>query len=219
MMMALASLPDEPTVLVPRRHPSATDGEDAGKAQSLGIRYAQGEVSLEEASRKLCNTCQPWRRLPVPRNGRHLPSGRGSPRSLTSPLRPQPQRFPRLAGPRSTLRPGHAPPQETRRHDQGSPHRGGSPQRHDRPRRLRRFYQPPHAPHCDRPSSRPATPRREGMGRGQPQDPALRGRPPQRSLQPHHRPTLLAGGVPEIMLKPAMPGFWKSTPSPSRAQP
>lgn len=58
MMMALASFPDEPTVLVPGGVTlSATDGEDAGKAQSLGIRYAQGEVSLEEASRKLCNTC------------------------------------------------------------------------------------------------------------------------------------------------------------------
>lgn len=58
MMMALASFRDLPCVLVPGGVTlAAIDGEDAGKAQSLGVRYAQGEVSLEEASRKLCNTC------------------------------------------------------------------------------------------------------------------------------------------------------------------
>jgi len=58
MMMTLASFPDLPTILVPGGVTlSATEGEDAGKAQSLGIRYAHGEVSLEEASETLCNTC------------------------------------------------------------------------------------------------------------------------------------------------------------------
>ncbi len=58
MMMTLASLGDMPTILVPGGVTlSPEEGEDAGKAQSVGIRYAHGEVSLEEASRTLCNTC------------------------------------------------------------------------------------------------------------------------------------------------------------------
>ena len=58
MMMALASFHDLPSILVPGGVTlAAIDGEDAGKAQSLGIRYTHGEVTLEEASRKLCNTC------------------------------------------------------------------------------------------------------------------------------------------------------------------
>jgi putative YjhG/YagF family dehydratase len=58
MMMALASFGDFPTILVPGGVTlSAKEGEDAGKAQSIGIRYAHGQISLEEASKTLCNTC------------------------------------------------------------------------------------------------------------------------------------------------------------------
>ncbi len=57
-MMALASLGELPVILVPGGVTlSATEGEDAGKAQSIGIRYSHEEISLEEASRTLCNTC------------------------------------------------------------------------------------------------------------------------------------------------------------------
>jgi putative YjhG/YagF family dehydratase len=34
-----------------------TDGEDAGKVQSIGARFAQGELSLEEASELGCRAC------------------------------------------------------------------------------------------------------------------------------------------------------------------
>ena len=58
MMMALASLGELPVILVPGGVTlSATEGEDAGKAQSIGIRYSHGEVSLEKAAKTLCNTC------------------------------------------------------------------------------------------------------------------------------------------------------------------
>lgn len=58
MMMALASLGELPVILVPGGVTlSAIEGEDAGKAQSIGIRYSHGEVSLEEAAKTLCNTC------------------------------------------------------------------------------------------------------------------------------------------------------------------
>ena len=58
MMMTLASFPDLPSILLPGGVTlSPEEGEDAGKAQSLGIRFAHGEVSLEEANEMLCNTC------------------------------------------------------------------------------------------------------------------------------------------------------------------
>ncbi len=58
MMMALAGARELPTVLVPGgvTLPPA-EGEDAGKVQSLGARYSQGEISLEEAAALSCRAC------------------------------------------------------------------------------------------------------------------------------------------------------------------
>ncbi|MBS0210484.1 MAG: YjhG/YagF family D-xylonate dehydratase [Planctomycetes bacterium] len=58
MMMALARAHDLPVVLVPGgvTLPPST-GEDAGKVQSLGARYAQGEVTLEDAQEYSCHAC------------------------------------------------------------------------------------------------------------------------------------------------------------------
>ncbi len=58
MMLALAGTPDLPCVLVPggvTLPPSA--GEDAGKVQSIGARYAHGEITLEEAAAAGCSAC------------------------------------------------------------------------------------------------------------------------------------------------------------------
>lgn len=58
MMMALAGTRDLPTVLVPggvTLPPS--DGEDAGKAQTIGARFANHQITLEEASEIGCRTC------------------------------------------------------------------------------------------------------------------------------------------------------------------
>jgi putative YjhG/YagF family dehydratase len=58
MMMALAEMRDMPTILVPGGVTlSPSDGEDAGKAQSVGIRYAHGEIAKEKAEEILCRTC------------------------------------------------------------------------------------------------------------------------------------------------------------------
>jgi putative YjhG/YagF family dehydratase len=58
MMMALASMPDHPTVLMPGGTTLAAEGgEDAGKAQSLGARFAHGDVTLEYAAEAACRTC------------------------------------------------------------------------------------------------------------------------------------------------------------------
>jgi putative YjhG/YagF family dehydratase len=58
MMMALAATQDVPTVLAPGGVTLAPEqGEDAGKTQSLGARYAHGEITLEYAAEMACRTC------------------------------------------------------------------------------------------------------------------------------------------------------------------
>ncbi len=58
MLMALAAMHDLPTVLVPggvTLPPS--DGEDAGKVQTIGARYAHGGMTLQEAADMGCRAC------------------------------------------------------------------------------------------------------------------------------------------------------------------
>lgn len=58
MLMALAAMKDLPTVLVPggvTLPPS--NGEDAGKVQTIGARYAHGEMTLQEAADMGCRAC------------------------------------------------------------------------------------------------------------------------------------------------------------------
>lgn len=58
MMMALASMHDLPCVLVPGGVTLlASDGEDAGKVQTIGARFAHGVMTLEEASDMGCRAC------------------------------------------------------------------------------------------------------------------------------------------------------------------
>ncbi len=58
MMIALASTHDLPCVLVPGGVTlPPEEGEDAGKIQSIGARYAHGEISLEYAADVGCRTC------------------------------------------------------------------------------------------------------------------------------------------------------------------
>ena len=58
MMMALASCGSLPTVLVPGGVTLLPDeGEDAGRVQSLGARYAQQQITLEYAAEVGCRAC------------------------------------------------------------------------------------------------------------------------------------------------------------------
>ena len=58
MMMALAAMHDLPCVLVPGGVTlPATEGEDAGKVQSIGARFAHGEITLEKAAELGCRAC------------------------------------------------------------------------------------------------------------------------------------------------------------------
>ena len=58
MMLALAASGNLPSVLVPGgvTLPPA-QGEDAGKIQSIGARFAHGEITLEEAADAGCHAC------------------------------------------------------------------------------------------------------------------------------------------------------------------
>ncbi len=57
-MMAIVAMRDEPTILAPGGVTlAAEDGEDSGKAQTLGARYAHGEITLEYAAEAGCRTC------------------------------------------------------------------------------------------------------------------------------------------------------------------
>src|SRR5439155_22267161 len=58
MMMALAAAGDLPTVLVPGGVMLAgIDQEDTGKVQTIGARFAHGEITLEQAAEAGCHAC------------------------------------------------------------------------------------------------------------------------------------------------------------------
>ncbi|AWK52945.1 YjhG/YagF family D-xylonate dehydratase [Clostridium beijerinckii] len=58
MMMALASMHDLPTIVVPGGATlQPTKGEDAGIIQTIGARFANNEISLEDASSLGCKAC------------------------------------------------------------------------------------------------------------------------------------------------------------------
>src|SRR5712692_6137050 len=58
MMMALAAMRDLPCVLVPGGVTlPPTDGEDAGKVQTIGARFAHGQITLRQAAEAGCRAC------------------------------------------------------------------------------------------------------------------------------------------------------------------
>jgi putative YjhG/YagF family dehydratase len=58
MMLALVAMRELPSVLVPGGVTlPPTDGEDAGKIQSIGARFAHGELTLDQAAELGCRAC------------------------------------------------------------------------------------------------------------------------------------------------------------------
>src|SRR5690606_33658215 len=58
MMLALAAQRNLPTILVPGGVTlPPTEGEDAGKIQTVGVRFAHGEITVEEAADLGCRSC------------------------------------------------------------------------------------------------------------------------------------------------------------------
>ena len=89
MMMALAASHDLPAVLVPGGVTLMPEqGEDAGKVQTLGVRFVHGSVTLEEAADLGCRACAIARRwMPVPRHGRNIAGRRRSARHVAGTFR------------------------------------------------------------------------------------------------------------------------------------
>lgn len=58
MMLALAAMHDLPGIIVPGGVTlPPIEGEDTGKVQSIGARYAKGEITLEHAAEAGCRAC------------------------------------------------------------------------------------------------------------------------------------------------------------------
>jgi putative YjhG/YagF family dehydratase len=58
MMIALAAMHDLPCILVPGGVTlPAAEGEDAGKIQTVGARFAHGQITLKEAAELGCRAC------------------------------------------------------------------------------------------------------------------------------------------------------------------
>jgi putative YjhG/YagF family dehydratase len=58
MMMALAGIRNRPCIVVPGGVTlPPTRGEDAGKVQTIGVRYTHGIISLQEAAEMGCRAC------------------------------------------------------------------------------------------------------------------------------------------------------------------
>ena len=58
MMMALAGMHDRPVILIPGGATlSPIDSEDLGTVQTLGVRYANDEITLDYAARTGCSSC------------------------------------------------------------------------------------------------------------------------------------------------------------------
>ena len=94
MMMALAGVKTLPSVFVPggvTLPPS--EGEDAGKIQTIGVRYVHGEMTLQEAAELGVSSLRHTRwRLPVSRHGGHLAGRRRGPGLDRAPGRSRPLR-------------------------------------------------------------------------------------------------------------------------------
>src|SRR5436305_2688506 len=58
MMMALAAMHDLPCMLVPGGVTlPPVEGEDTAKVQTLGARFAHGQITLQEAAEAGCRAC------------------------------------------------------------------------------------------------------------------------------------------------------------------
>jgi dihydroxyacid dehydratase/phosphogluconate dehydratase len=123
-MMALASQHDKATVLIPGGATlPALHGEDNGKVQTIGARFANGELSLQGARRGMPGLRVIRRRLSVPGHGGHLAGGGRRLRAGYPPLRAGAIRRAGVAGNRPSFRPRGAATDPQGHHHEGYPHR------------------------------------------------------------------------------------------------
>ncbi len=186
MMMALAATHDLPCVLVPGGVTLLPiEGEDAGRVQTIGVRFAHGEITLEEAADLGCRACASpgggCQFLGTAATSQVVGEALGL---VAWSLRARAVRAADLArhgaavGSRADEAAGAGHPRP--RH----PHRRVAQQRDGRARGVRRIDEPAPAHAGDRPRRRPAAARRPRLGRDQPQRAAPGRRAAQRPAQP-----------------------------------
>jgi hypothetical protein len=203
MMMALASSGPLPSILIPggvTLLPEA--GEDAGKVQSIGARFAQQQITLEYAAGDwLPRLRHARRRLPVSGHGCNVASSGRGPRTVAAPrgtgaLRPTHMaRCGRAFGARD-------PAHDSARHgNRRRAHGRRDPECHGAPRSLWRIDQPAAARSGHRPRGRdcerPTAADWAAINREVPRlvDALPNGPNNFATVQ-----VFLAGGVPEVML-------------------
>ena len=166
MMMALASSGSYPSVLIPGGVTLLPEnGEDAGKVQTIGARFAQHQITLEYAAEIGCRACA------TPGGGCQFLGTAATSQVIAEALG--------LALPHSALGPSGQPiwldaarrsarailrmkqlHLGTSRH----PHRRLRQQRHGRPRSLRRIHESPPPPSRHRPRRKTTPPHRPPIG-------------------------------------------------------
>ena len=183
MMMALAASHDLPCVLVPGGVTLLpVEGDDAGRVQTIGVRFVHGELSLEEASELGCRACA------SPGGGCQFLGTAATSQVVGEALG--------MSLGHSALAPSGHPiwldmarrsaraldgARAARRHDEGHPDRRGDPQRDGDARRVRRIDEPHPAPAGDRACGRTPPADRARLDRRQPPRAAHRRRPAQRT--------------------------------------
>src|SRR5688500_11748424 len=169
MMMGLAAMHDLPCILVPGGVTlPPTEGEDAGKVQTIGARFAHGELTLEKAAELGCRACG------SPGGGCQFLGTAATSQVVGEALG--------LSLPHSALAPSGQPiwtdmarrsarareSQPARPHRPRHRHRRGGSQRDGRPRRRRRLDEPLAASTGHRARRRVASAQRRGLDRGEP---------------------------------------------------
>ncbi len=195
MMMALAGTRNLPCVLIPGGVTLlAEEGEDAGKVQSVGARFAHSLITVEAAALDLCRACA------TPGGGCQFLGtaataqvvgealGMSLTHSALEPVRP-----PCLDGYGPPFRPRRPLSGSTRAYHEGHPHAGVGTQCDGGARGVRRIDQPDSAPARHRLVGRIAAPHGGRLDARQPANPAPGGCASQRAEDASHGPGLHGG--------------------------
>ena len=154
MMMALAGEPRSAVRPRARRRDAAADeGEDAGRVQTIGARFAHGEITLEEAAELGCRACaSPGGGCQFLGTAATVAGRRRSARACRSAHSAlAPVRAADLARHGAPVGPRADGARDARHHDARHPDRRARPQRDGRPRGVRRIDEPAS---CTSPRSR-----------------------------------------------------------------
>jgi xylonate dehydratase len=205
MMMALASSGRKPAVLVPGGVTLLPEsGEDAGKVQTIGARFAQNQITLEYAAEVGCRACASpgggCQFLGTAATSQVVGEALGLSLPHTA-LAPSGQ--PDLARCSPPLGPRHPAPASAGHRRARHSHSRGHPQRHGAARGIRRIDESAHPSSRHRARRGLAAPTVSDWAEVNRQVPRLVDALPNGPRGFATVQVFLAGGVPEVMLKSA----------------